>query len=382
VDLVAHSFYSRHPSVTVLKLRFSWSTAPLGTAASISQKMRRLLLACRQRFIERLHYSANHETIIRQIMKRLLARSLWVHPLAAAGVFFAGHQAADCAPCAPGALGTSRMIEIGTAGGLQVGFKTYPQSLTLSDHEIVLTFDDGPSAETTPEILDALAKECVRATFFLVGRNAETLPNLVKREIAEGHTVAHHTFSHPAATLRNISESAARKEILRGFQADDKAAYGAASGAPRVPFFRFPGFADTPELVAWLSSQNIAVFGADLWASDWVNMTPEAERALVLSRLEKEGRGILLFHDTKQQTAAMLPGLLQELKTRGYKIVHMVPGEKPALLRKAPEGWASETEKIIAQVFAKGRHAAKPSPAPEQSSPSMSRESLPAPAPP
>jgi peptidoglycan/xylan/chitin deacetylase (PgdA/CDA1 family) len=307
--------------------------------------------------------------MIEQIMK-LTFRSSCAHSLAAAAGVLS--LAPGAAACPPEALGVARTLEVGTSGGLQVGLKTYPQSLALDDREIVLTFDDGPSAETTPKILDSLAKECVKATFFLVGRNADALPALVKREIAEGHTVGHHTFSHPAATLRKLSESAAQEEILRGFEADDKAAYGTASGAPRVRFFRFPGFADTPALVTWLSAKNIAVFGADFWASDWVTMTPQAELALILSRLDKEKRGILLLHDTKQQTAAMLPDLLQELKKRGYKIVNIVPGANPAPTRAAPEGWTSETEKIIAEVFAKARAAKARGPAgagPEPSGP-------------
>jgi peptidoglycan/xylan/chitin deacetylase (PgdA/CDA1 family) len=298
--------------------------------------------------------------VIEQIMKRppfrftcaeLFAAAASVVPLTSTSV--------HSAPCPPEALGVARTLEVGTSGGLQVGLKTYPRSLALDDREIVLTFDDGPAAQTTPKVLDALAKECVKATFFLVGRNAEALPALVKREIAEGHTVGHHTYSHPAATLRGLSESAAQEEILRGFEADDKAAYGTASGAPKVRFFRFPGFADTPALVAWLSAKNIAVFGADLWVSDWQSMTPETELALILSRLDKEKRGILLLHDTKEQTAAMLPDLLQELKKRGYKIVNIVPGTNPTPTRAAPEGWTSATEKIIADVFAKARRAFK-----------------------
>jgi len=290
---------------------------------------------------------------------RVLFRSICMHTVAAASLSLFAPVVAQAAPCPPDSLGVSRTLEVGTTGGLQVGFKTYPQSLALAEGEIVLTFDDGPSAETTPAVLDALAKECVKATFFLVGHKAAALPSLAKREVAEGHTIAHHTFSHPDATLRRLSDSAAREEILRGIKADDKAAYGTAGTAPKVPFFRFPGFADTPELVAWLSSQNIAVFGADFWASDWAPMTPEAQLALVLRRLDKERRGILLFHDTKQQTAAMLLSLLRELKTRGYKIVHIVPGANPAPLHQAPEGWTPETEKIIAEVFAKKDRAAK-----------------------
>src|SRR3984893_9185510 len=286
-------------------------------------------------------------------MKQLSFRSICVRSLtAAAGVFFLAPVAAACPP---EALGVARTLEVGTSGGLQVGLKTYPRSLALDDREIVLTFDDGPAAQTTPKVLDALAKECVKATFFLVGRNAEALPALVKREIAEGHTVGHHTFSHPAATLRGLSENAAQEEILRGFEADDKAAYGKVSALPKVRFFRFPWFADTPALVSCLSAKNIAVFGADLWVSDWKTMTPETELAMTISRLDKEQRGILLLHDTKQQTAAMLPDLLQELKKRGYKIVNIVPGTNPAPTRAAPEGWTSATEKIIADVFAKAR---------------------------
>src|ERR1700732_3301454 len=214
-------------------------------------------------------------------MKQLSFRSICVRSsAAAAGIFFLAPVAAACPP---EALGGARTLEGGASGGPPVGLKTYPRSLALDDREIVLTFDDGPAAQTTPKVLDALAKECVKVTFFLVGRNAEALPALVKREIAEGHTVGHHTFSHPAATLRGLGESAAQEEILRGFEADDKAAYGTASGAPKVRFFRFPGFADTPGLVAWLSAKNIAVFGADLWVSDWQSMTPETELALILS---------------------------------------------------------------------------------------------------
>lgn len=280
----------------------------------------------------------------------------------------AGTQAATCPQ---NALGVSRVLEIGASGGLQIGLKTYPRSLALADHEIVLTFDDGPAAGTTPKVLDALAAECVKATFFLVGRNAEAFPDLVKREITDGHTVAHHTFSHPDVTMRGLSDGAARADILRGFQADDQAAYGAVGTSPKVPFFRFPGFADTPELVSWLSAQNIAVFGADLWASDWTLMTADAERNLVLERLDKEGRGIVLFHDTKQQTAAMLPEFLKDLKNKGYKIVHIVPGSALPPLRTAPEGWVSATEKIIAEVFARMRRTEKSQPPDASTKPSL-----------
>ena len=145
--------------------------------------------------------------------------------------------------CGPDALGTSRILVVGTQNGPQVGLQSYPRSLPFTDHEVVLTFDDGP-ATTTPAVLDVLAAECVEATFFLVGRKAEAFPSIVKRELAEGHPLGHHSYSHPAQTLRRMSLAAAKADIDRGFAADYLAAYGTATSAPPVPFFRFPGFAD------------------------------------------------------------------------------------------------------------------------------------------
>ena len=255
----------------------------------------------------------------------------------------------------PDALGTSRVMEVNPRGGLKLGLKSYPQTLALEKGEVVLTFDDGPLPATTGPILKALDDECVKATFFLVGRNAQANPTVVQREVARGHTVGHHSFSHPFITMRGLGEAAAKADMEQGFAADDRAA-GAQSGAtPRTPFFRYPGFADTPELNAWLASRNVAVFGADLWASDWVDMTPQKTMELLLTRLDHAGKGIILLHDTRPQTAKMLPALLRELKTRGYKVVHIVPakGDAPTALAKADPGWTSETEANIAKVWPK-----------------------------
>lgn len=235
-------------------------------------------------------------------------------------------RAADC-PGRPGALGTARVLEV-DAKGVRVGTKSFPGTLALAPKEVVLTFDDGPWPKTTAAVLDALRAECVRATFFLIGENARARPELVKRTLAEGHTVAHHTLTHPAATLAKIPFADAVREIERGIAADEMAAYGATGTAPRVPFFRFPGFASTPQLLDYLDAKGLAVFGADFWASDWNVMTPEAELDLVLKRLDAAGGGIVLFHDTKPYTAAMVPAFLRALAERGYSVVHIVP--KPA----------------------------------------------------
>ncbi len=75
--------------------------------------------------------------------------------------------AAAAAPCPPDALGVERTLKLSAQGGWQVGLKSYPQTLALEDHEVVLTFDDGPGPGTTEKVLDALAAQCVKATFFL-----------------------------------------------------------------------------------------------------------------------------------------------------------------------------------------------------------------------
>jgi peptidoglycan/xylan/chitin deacetylase (PgdA/CDA1 family) len=232
---------------------------------------------------------------------------------------------AAAAPCPgnPDALGTERVLAVSTSTTPRVGRKHFAATLPLARKEVVLTFDDGPWPGTTDRVLQALRQECVKATFFLLGRNAAAHPGLVRREIAEGHTVAHHSFSHPL--LSRLPLASAEAEINRGIAAVESAAGGQAGDSRAAPFFRFPGFASSPALLERLRQRRIVVFGADLWASDWNPMTPTAELALVMRRLEAAGGGIVLFHDTKAQTAAMLPAFLKQLKRQGYRVVHTVP---------------------------------------------------------
>jgi peptidoglycan/xylan/chitin deacetylase (PgdA/CDA1 family) len=232
------------------------------------------------------------------------------------------------APC-PGnadALGTARILDVDAATTPRVGRKQFPQTLPLAPKEVVLTFDDGPWPVTTERILDALRQECVHATFFLIGRNAAARPALAQRELAEGHTVGYHSFSHPM--LDRMPIEAAQADVDRGISAVD----GALRGQPRhaAPFFRFPYFSSTAPLLDWLERRRMAVFGADLWASDWNRMSPDQELRLVLGRVEANQGGIVLFHDTKAQTAAMLPAFLRALKTGGFSIVDVAePGTHP-----------------------------------------------------
>src|SRR5438132_3533801 len=231
-------------------------------------------------------------------------------------------------------LGTSRILAVDAAQTPRVGLKNFPQTLPLDDHEVVLTFDDGPWPPTTPRVLAALAKECVRATFFLIGKPASEHPGLVRRIAAEGHTIGHHTWLH--RILMRIPASETTEEINRGIAADEMALHGVATTIPGTPFFRFPGFETTPATLDLLQSRGIAVFGADLWASDWNPMTPSHELKLLTDRLRAARKGIILLHDPKAQSAAMLPAFLRYLKDHHYRVVHLVPAAPAADFEGVP----------------------------------------------
>ena len=259
-------------------------------------------------------------------LMKVLGTSLVVTIAWIAMAWTAAAQAPDC----PGndTLGTSRILKVDAAITPRVGLKSFPQTLPLADHEVVLTFDDGPWPPTTTRVLAALAHECVRATFFLIGKSASEHPALVRRIAAEGNTIGHHTWAH--RNLKHIKPNEATEEIDRGISAVEMALHGVATTTPSTRFFRFPGFESTPATLDLLQSRGIVVFGADFWASDWNRMTPKQELKLITGRLEIAHKGIILFHDSKAQTAAMLPTFLRYLRDNGYHVVHLVPAPPPA----------------------------------------------------
>src|SRR5882724_10364108 len=132
------------------------------------------------------------------------------------------------------ALGTSRVLAVDAATSPRVGLKSFPQTLPLADHEVVLTFDDGPWPGTTPKVLAALAHECVLATFFMIGRTASAHPEMVRSMAAQGHTIAHHTWAH--RNLKYMKPDAAIGEIDKGIAAVEMALHGVATTTPSTPF--------------------------------------------------------------------------------------------------------------------------------------------------
>jgi hypothetical protein len=122
-----------------------------------------------------------------------------IDPFAAALALSLLADPAGAATCTnPAALGTARVLQLDPAQYRRVGTVQYPRTLPLAPGEVVLTFDDGPLPSTTGRVLDALAAECVRATFFVVGQMAHANPDWVQRVFDDGHTIATHTQSHRA----------------------------------------------------------------------------------------------------------------------------------------------------------------------------------------
>ena len=231
---------------------------------------------------------------------------------------------ADVCPGNSNALGTSRVLEVSANEYARVGLMQYEQTLPLGDREVVLTFDDGPIPTYTDHVLATLATECVKATFFMVGRHANAHPDAVRRVHSAGHTIGTHSQNHSYAFASMSAESAVR-EINDGI-ASVAAALGDSTAI--APFFRFPGFLRAKPVENYLSSRAIMTWSADIAADDWhKNIGANEVLARALSRLEAKGRGILLLHDIQPATVLMLPKLLKELKNRGYRIVQVVPAE-------------------------------------------------------
>src|SRR6266508_3095484 len=170
-----------------------------------------------------------------------------------------GLGTATAAECPPGALGTSRTIVVDPTEHARLGGFQYRESRTLQDKEVVLTFDDGPLPPYTTRILDQLASECVKATFFMVGRMVRGYPSVVRRIYNEGHTIANHSQSHPF-TFHRMTVDQASYEIEGGFDS-----LRAVLGDPKTvaPLFRIPGLLRQNSVEQYLAAHNYMTWSVD-----------------------------------------------------------------------------------------------------------------------
>ena len=253
-------------------------------------------------------------------------RSSIVLALALSASMIAGSalaQTADTAKCDnPNALGVSRVVEIDTDSGPGFGFEHFKAYDFLRDKEVVLTFDDGPWPGHTSSVLKALAEQCTKAMFFVIGKHASWHPEILKQVAAAGHTVGTHTWSHADLSWKSFED--AKTEIEKGISAVSIA----LGNKPVQPFFRFPALRHPPELVKYMADRHLGIFSTDMDSFDFKMRKPEQVVASVMKKLEKHGKGIVLMHDFQQATANGAADLLKKLKDGGYKIVHIV-GKKP-----------------------------------------------------
>jgi peptidoglycan/xylan/chitin deacetylase (PgdA/CDA1 family) len=194
--------------------------------------------------------------------------------------------------------------------------------IRLAPREVVLTFDDGPMPGKTASILDTLDRYGVKATFLVVGQMARAYPDLVRKVAGRGHTIGSHTQNHK--NLRSIGYAAAIEQIDHGRQSIAAAMGPSRRGGGK--FFRFPYLADTAALRSHLAAEGIVVLDAQVDSKDYFQSSPDQVRQRILSRLGANGSGIILMHDIHARTGAMLPGLLADLKSRGFRVVHLAPG--------------------------------------------------------
>ena len=229
--------------------------------------------------------------------------------------------AASNCPGNPNALGTSRVLAIDPADFKRIGHMQYPDSLPLQDKEVVITFDDGPIPPYSNQILDILASQCVKVTYFLVGEMARAYPAIVRHEYEAGHTIGTHSEHHPLH-FGELPPERMRAEIDVGISN-----VAAALGDTKymAPFFRIPGLDRSNRLEDELAARHLIVFSSDTLADDWRRIGPEQIRSLALKRLQALGKGILLLHDIHAKTVAALPGILKDLKDNGFRVVQVVP---------------------------------------------------------
>jgi peptidoglycan/xylan/chitin deacetylase (PgdA/CDA1 family) len=199
---------------------------------------------------------------------------------------------------------------------------------------VVLTFDDGPLPPYSSRVLEILASQCVKATYFLIGRMASSYPDMVKKIAAAGHTIGTHSQNHPLR-FEHMSLPQVQKEVDDGI-----ASVTAALGDKPAPFFRIPGLLRADTVEKFLAERQIMVWSADFPADDWTHISSSEVLRRALMRLEQHHKGVLLLHDMQPRTVLMLPQLLRELKRRGYRIVQVVPASptQPAT-PTTPDQW-------------------------------------------
>jgi len=186
---------------------------------------------------------------------------------------------------------------------------------------VALTFDDGPSAEWTPQVLEALRESGARATFFMLGKHVEEFPEVARRVVAEGHEIGNHSYKHDVLLYYTMDEL--EEEIRLAEQA-----IWEATGC-RTKYFRPPKAWMTPKEKNKVRELGYQIVLWSLNSKDWVAFSSRQMLNYILRNVRPGD--IILFHDSggvfstegsdRSRTAEVIPPLAQGLRERGYRLV-------------------------------------------------------------
>lgn len=178
---------------------------------------------------------------------------------------------------------------------------------------IYLTFDAGYENGYTAAILDALKRQQVPVTFFLVGNYLDTAPALVKRMVAEGHTVGNHTATHP--DMSRIADKAAFRQELQTLEEQ----YRQVTGQEMPKFYRPPQGKFSESNLQMAQEMGYATFFWSLAYVDWyVDKQPTRDAALQKLTTRIHPGAIVLLHSTSRTNAEILEELIQRWRSMGY----------------------------------------------------------------
>lgn len=209
--------------------------------------------------------------------------------------------------------------------GFRERTSSYPAELVsiYNQYEVktaYLTFDDGPTANITPQILDVLKERGVPATFFTLGINVERNPELARRIVSEGHVLANHSYSHDYKMLYNGTE-----HFVEDVQKTEQIIVDTVGAEGYVKIFRFPGgsFEKSKDPQKQVLSEMGYVFldwNALNGDAEGHNIPPETQLEKIRSSTKGVTNAVILMHDaaTKQTTVDALPAIIDYLQSEGF----------------------------------------------------------------
>ncbi len=214
----------------------------------------------------------------------------------------------------------------------------YRETLPLRDHEVVLTFDDGPLPHNSDQVLAILAAQCIKANFFLIGKMAQSFPEGVRKLRDAGHTIGTHSQDHPL-TMNKMPIERAKAEIDDGI-ASVKAALGPDADKSLAPFFRIPGLLRAEAVEDYLASRASRP-GARISRPTTGAIFRRSGSTISRSSASRpKARAFCCCTTSRRAPSRRCRGSCATLKARGYHIVHVVPAtpDRPATPTE-PQEW-------------------------------------------